>query len=91
LTRGGIYLYPKDKKVPVKEGRLRLLYEGNPIAMIMENAGGACSTGTQRMLDVQPTSIHQRVPLIFGSKNEVEKVEEYYKKFPASKCCGSCT
>jgi fructose-1,6-bisphosphatase len=81
LTRGGIYLYPKDNKVPVKEGRLRLLYEGNPIALVMENAGGACSTGTQRMLDVQPTSIHQRIPLIFGSKKEVEKVEEYYKNF----------
>jgi len=81
LTRGGIYLYPKDNKVPVKEGRLRLLYEGNPIAMIMENAGGKASTGTQRMLDVQPTSIHQRIPLIFGSKQEVEKVEEYYKKY----------
>ena len=58
---------------------MRLLYEANPIAMIMEQAGGACTTGTQRMMDIEPLSLHQRVPLIFGSKTEVEEVVHYYR------------
>jgi fructose-1,6-bisphosphatase I len=78
LTRGGIFMYPYDTKNPAMEGRLRLLYEANPMAFIVEQAGGACSTGRQRMLDVQPKDIHQRVPVILGSKREVERVAAYH-------------
>jgi fructose-1,6-bisphosphatase I len=80
LTRGGIYLYPGDLRQGYTQGRLRLLYEANPIAMIAEQAGGACTNGAKRMLDVEPTSLHQRVPLIFGSKSEVEEVAHYYRE-----------
>ncbi|MGO9172485.1 MAG: class 1 fructose-bisphosphatase [Rhodomicrobium sp.] len=79
LTRGGIYLYPDDDRKGYTKGRLRLLYEANPIAMLTEQAGGACTTGTQRMLDVEPTSLHQRVALVFGSKTEVEEIAHYYR------------
>ncbi len=79
LVRGGIYIYPADGRKGYTSGRLRLLYEANPIAMIMEQAGGACTTGTQRMMDIEPLSLHQRVPLIFGSKTEVEEVLHYYR------------
>ena len=78
LMRGGVYLYPRDSKDPTKLGRLRLLYEGNPIAMIIEQAGGRASTGSTPILDVQPTSLHQRIGLVFGSKNEVERIERYH-------------
>ncbi len=78
LSRGGIFMYPRDTKEPRKPGRLRLLYEANPIALLMEQAGGAASTGTQRILDVQPQALHQRVPLIFGSKEEVECLVRYH-------------
>jgi fructose-1,6-bisphosphatase I len=80
LTRGGVFMYPKDTKDPSKPGRLRLLYEANPVGFIVEQAGGICTTGLQRMLEVQPTSLHQRVPLIFGSKNEVERIERYHQE-----------
>jgi fructose-1,6-bisphosphatase I len=80
LTRGGVFMYPKDTKDPSKPGRLRLLYEANPVGFIVEQAGGVCTTGLQRMLEVQPTSLHQRVPLIFGSKNEVERIERYHRE-----------
>ncbi len=79
LVRGGIYIYPADGRRGYTSGRLRLLYEANPIAFIMEQAGGACTTGTQRMLDLEPVSLHQRVPLVFGSKTEVEEVAHYYR------------
>ncbi len=78
LTRGGIFMYPYDFKDPSKAGRLRLLYEANPMAFIIEQAGGACSTGRERILDIKPTGIHQRVPLILGSKKEVERVVAYH-------------
>ena len=81
MERGGVYLYPKDKKEPIKEGRLRLLYEANPIALIMKDAGGYASTGEEDILEIVPTEIHQRISLIFGSHNEVKTIEEYYKKF----------
>jgi len=80
LTRGGVFMYPRDTKDPSKPGRLRLLYEANPVGFIVEQAGGLCTTGLQRMLEVQPTSLHQRVPLIFGSKNEVERIERYHRE-----------
>jgi fructose-1,6-bisphosphatase I len=79
LTRGGVFLYPLDKREPLKPGRLRLMYEANPMALIVEQAGGACSTGRERVLDMQPTGIHQRVPVIFGSKNEVERIVSYHQ------------
>ncbi len=79
LTRGGVFMYPADARNPAQAGRLRLLYEANPIAFIIEQAGGLCSTGRQRMLELQPTDIHQRVPVIFGAKHEVERLESYYK------------
>jgi fructose-1,6-bisphosphatase I len=79
LTRGGVYLYPDDNRNGYTKGRLRLLYEANPIAMLTEQAGGACTTGLQRMLDIEPASLHQRVALVFGSKNEVEEIAHYYK------------
>ncbi len=78
LMRGGVFLYPRDTKDTSKPGRLRLLYEANPIGMIMEQAGGRVSTGEVPMLGVQPTSLHQRIGLVFGSKNEVERIERYH-------------
>jgi fructose-1,6-bisphosphatase len=80
LTRGGIYLYPTDSKAPARAGRLRLLYEANPIAFIVEQAGGLATTGTNRILSLQPTGLHQRVPLIFGSADEVRRVEELHRQ-----------
>ena len=74
LTRGGIFLYPWDKREPGKPGKLRLMYEANPMGWLVEQAGGAASTGTQRILDVLPTQLHQRVSVILGSRNEVEHV-----------------
>ena len=79
LTRGGIFLYPKDSKDPSKPGRLRLMYEANPMAFIVEQAGGAATTGRERLLDVIPTALHQRVPVMLGSKHEVEVVAGYHQ------------
>ena len=81
LMRGGIYLYPKDSKDSAKPGRLRLMYEANPMAMVIEQAGGAASTGRMRILDVSPEHIHQRIPIIIGSKNEVEHIERYHAAY----------
>jgi fructose-1,6-bisphosphatase I len=78
ISRGGIFMYPLDSKCAAKGGKLRLMYEANPMALIVEQAGGAATTGRQRILDVQPTGLHQRVPVILGSKNEVERVAGYY-------------
>ena len=83
LMRGGVFMYPKDTKDPSKPGRLRLLYEANPIGFIMEQAGGRVSTGRESVLGVQPTSLHQRIGLIFGSKNEVERIEHYHAEYDA--------
>lgn len=79
LTRGGIFLYPKDSKDPAMAGKLRLMYEANPMSMIVEQAGGVSSTGRERIMEIQPTGLHQRVPVILGSKNEVERVLSYHK------------
>jgi fructose-1,6-bisphosphatase len=78
LIRGGVFMYPKDTKDPRKPGRLRLMYEANPIGMLVEQAGGLATTGNQRVLDLTPTDLHQRVPLILGSRNEVERIERYH-------------
>jgi fructose-1,6-bisphosphatase I len=80
LHRGGIFMYPADKREPDKAGKLRLMYEANPMSMIVEQAGGASTDGKQRMLDVQPTSLHQRVAVFLGSKNEVELVTRYHSE-----------
>jgi fructose-1,6-bisphosphatase I/sedoheptulose-1,7-bisphosphatase len=78
LMRGGVFLYPRDMRDPAKPGRLRLLYEANPVAFLMEQAGGGASSGQQAILGVQPTGLHQRIGLIFGSRNEVERIERYH-------------
>ena len=78
LCRTGIFMYPYDTKDPQKAGRLRLMYEANPMSMLMEQAGGASTTGRIRILDIQPTDLHQRVPVIIGSKNEVDLVTQYH-------------
>ncbi|MDR1855021.1 MAG: class 1 fructose-bisphosphatase [Azoarcus sp.] len=78
LTRGGIFMYPLDEKTRAKGGKLRLMYEANPMAMLIEQAGGAATTGRQRILDVQPQKLHQRVPVILGSRAEVERVTSYH-------------
>ena len=77
LSRGGIFMYPRDAKH--KDGRLRLMYEANPMAFIVEQAGGAATDGTTRILDIQPTALHQRVGVILGSRNEVERVTRYHE------------
>ena len=79
LIRGGIFMYPKDTKDPKKAGKLRLMYEANPMSFIVEQAGGLSSTGRERIMDMQPTGLHQRVPVILGSRNEVERVISYHK------------
>lgn len=81
LIRGGVYLYPKDNKQPVKEGRLRLLYEVNPMSMLVEQAGGKSVTGRQRMLEVVPKQVHQRIAVMLGSRQEVSLLERYYQEF----------
>jgi fructose-1,6-bisphosphatase I/sedoheptulose-1,7-bisphosphatase len=85
LMRGGVFLYPRDTKDPGKPGRLRLLYEANPVGMIIEQAGGRASTGRDPMLSVQPTALHQRIGLVFGSKNEVDRIERYHREPAAYK------
>jgi len=79
LTRGGIFMYPVDAKCRAKGGRLRLLYEANPMALIVEAAGGAATDGRQRLLEVAPTSLHQRIGVFMGSKHEVERVTGYHQ------------
>lgn len=80
LMRGGVFLYPLDSETASKGGRLRLLYEANPMAWLVEGAGGASTTGTQGILDVEPKGIHQRVPVILGSADEVRRVERFYRQ-----------
>ena len=80
LRRGGVYLYPEDSREGYEHGRLRLLYEANPIAMLIEQAGGAAIDGFNRILDVAPRSLHMRTPLIFGSKDKVERIARYYSE-----------
>ena len=78
LTRGGIFMYPWDKREPEKPGKLRLMYEANPMSWLVEQAGGAATNGRQRILDIQPTRLHERVSVILGSRNEVERVTGYH-------------
>ncbi len=81
LMRGGVFMYPRDTKDPAKPGRLRLLYEANPISMLIEQAGGAASTGRDRLLELAPEQLHQRVPVVLGSKNEVERIVRYHDEY----------
>jgi len=78
LTRGGIFMYPWDKREPEKAGKLRLMYEANPMGFLVEQAGGMVTNGRQRILDLQPTKLHERVAVVLGSKNEVERVTSYH-------------
>jgi len=78
FTRGGVYIYPGDKRKGYAEGRLRLIYEANPVAFLVEQAQGAATDGTRRILDIVPAKLHQRIPLVFGSREEVEKIASYY-------------
>ena len=78
LCRGGVFLYPWDKREPEKAGKLRLMYEANPMSWLIEQAGGVATNGKQRILDIQPTQLHERVSVVLGSKNEVERVTAYH-------------
>jgi fructose-1,6-bisphosphatase I len=80
LTRGGVFMYPWDKREPHKPGKLRLLYEANPMSWLIEQAGGASTNGKERILDLQPSQLHERVSVILGSKNEVARVTQYHAK-----------
>ncbi|MDD3651467.1 class 1 fructose-bisphosphatase [Immundisolibacter sp.] len=80
LTRGGIFMYPRDTKDPAKPGKLRLMYEANPIGYVVEQAGGLASTGYERILDIRPEKVHQRVAVILGSREEVERVVAYHRE-----------
>ena len=78
LTRGGVFMYPWDKREPDKAGKLRLMYEANPMAWLIEQAGGAATNARQRILDLQPTKLHERVSVVLGSKNEVDRITAYH-------------
>ncbi|MDD2845075.1 MAG: class 1 fructose-bisphosphatase [Rhodoferax sp.] len=80
LTRGGIFMYPWDKREPEKAGKLRLLYEANPMSWLIEQAGGASTNGKQRIMDITPTKLHERVSVFMGSKNEVERVTRHHSE-----------
>jgi fructose-1,6-bisphosphatase I len=80
LSRGGVFMYPWDKREPQKAGKLRLMYEANPMAFLVEQAGGAATNGEQRIMDIVPTKLHERVSVMLGSKNEVEVVTRYHQE-----------
>ncbi len=83
MTRGGVFLYPWDKREPEKPGKLRLMYEANPMAFLIEQAGGAASNGSQRIMDITPAKLHERVSVILGSKNEVQRAVSYHLEAPS--------
>lgn len=80
LSRGGVFMYPADSRDTKMPGKLRLMYEANPMAFLVEQAGGAATNGAQRILDIQPEKLHQRVPVFLGSKSEVERVTAYHQE-----------
>ncbi|MEO0003406.1 MAG: hypothetical protein RLZZ22_1098 [Pseudomonadota bacterium] len=84
LTRGGVFMYPWDKREPNKPGKLRLMYEANPMSWLIEQAGGAATNGRQRILDLEPTQLHQRVSVVLGSRNEVERITAYHLEADAA-------
>jgi fructose-1,6-bisphosphatase I len=79
LTRGGVFIYPRDAREPDKPGKLRLMYEANPMAFIVEQAGGMATNGVQRILDIQPSTLHERVAVFLGSKHEVARATRYHE------------
>jgi fructose-1,6-bisphosphatase I / sedoheptulose-1,7-bisphosphatase len=81
LMRGGVFMYPRDTKDVSKPGRLRLMYEANPMSFVIEQAKGLASTGRQRIMEVTPENIHQRIPVVVGSRNEVERIEKYHHEY----------
>ncbi|VVE33115.1 Fructose-1,6-bisphosphatase class 1 [Pandoraea eparura] len=83
LTRGGVFMYPADKREPDKPGKLRIMYEANPMSFLIEQAGGAATNGVQRILEIQPQKLHERVAVFLGSKNEVERVTRYHHEADA--------
>ena len=84
LTRGGIFMYPWDKREPNKPGKLRLLYEANPMSFLVEQAGGAATNGYDRIMDIEPSQLHERVSVVLGSKNEVDRVTAYHREDQAN-------
>lgn len=80
LSRGGVFLYPRDNKLPPKAGRLRLMYEANPMALLILQAGGAATDGTLPLLDIEPAELHQRVPVVLGCVEEVERIALYHSE-----------
>lgn len=84
LCRGGVFLYPMDSENQKKGGKLRLMYEANPMAFLVEQAGGRATTGRQRIMEIKPKALHQRVPVILGSKNEVDRLISYYNEIDAT-------
>ena len=80
LTRGGVFMYPWDKREPEKPGKLRLMYEANPMSWLVEQAGGVATDGKQRIMDIEPTHLHARVSVFMGSKNEVDRVSQYHRE-----------
>jgi fructose-1,6-bisphosphatase I/sedoheptulose-1,7-bisphosphatase/fructose-1,6-bisphosphatase I len=81
LMRGGVFMYPRDTKDLSKPGRLRLMYEANPMSFVIEQANGLASTGRKRIMEVTPENIHQRIPVVVGSRNEVERIEKYHHEY----------
>jgi fructose-1,6-bisphosphatase I len=79
LTRGGVFMYPRDDREADKPGKLRLMYEANPMSFIIEQAGGVSTNGYQRIMDIKPTSLHQRVAVFLGSREEVERITGYHQ------------
>ena len=78
LSRGGVFMYPWDKRDPKKAGKLRLMYEANPMSFLVEQAGGASINGTQTIMDLQPTDLHERVSVMLGSKEEIDRLKQYH-------------
>lgn len=84
LTRGGVFMYPRDQRPSSRQGKLRLMYEANPMSFIVEQAGGMAVDGAQRILDIPPHDLHQRVGVVLGSRNEVERIRSYHEHVTAS-------
>ncbi|MEM9302107.1 MAG: class 1 fructose-bisphosphatase [Pseudomonadota bacterium] len=80
LTRGGVFMYPRDKRPSAEKGKLRLMYEANPMAFIVEQAGGLATDGAQRIMEIEPTELHQRCGVVMGSKREVERIADYHRE-----------
>jgi fructose-1,6-bisphosphatase I len=80
LTRGGVFIYPWDAREPGKPGKLRLMYEANPMAFLVEQAGGMATNGERRIMDIVPSALHERVSVMLGSRNEVARVSEYHQQ-----------